>query len=68
MVESHLLEQPQSQAKLLADRRCRVIVQNLLDQQIAVKSGRRDRGVGVRSKVALIQARHECREQLALAN
>ena len=68
MVECHLLEQSQRCAKLFADRRGRVLVQNLLDEEIAVESGRRDRGVGIRSKVALIHARHECGEQLTLAN
>jgi hypothetical protein len=68
MVEGHLLEQPQRGAKPFADRRCRVFVQNLLDQETVVEGGRRDRGVGIRSKVALIQARHESGEQLALAN
>jgi hypothetical protein len=68
MVECHLLEQPQRCAKLFADRSCRVLVQNLLDEKIVVEGGRRDRGVGIRSKVALIHARHERSEQLALAN
>ena len=66
MVECHLLEQAQRCAKLLADRRCRVIVQNLFDEEIAIEGGRRDRGVGIRSKVAPIHTRHECGEQLAL--
>ena len=56
MVEGHLLEQTERGAKRLADRRCRVIVQNLLDERIAVERGGRDRGVSVRSKVALIHA------------
>jgi hypothetical protein len=68
MVECHLLEQPQRCAKLFADRGCRVLVQNLLDEKIVVEGGRRDRGVGIRSKGALIHVRHERGEQLALAN
>jgi len=68
MVECHLLDQRQCCAELVADRRRRVIVQNLLDQGIALERGRRDRGVGIRSKVALIQPGHERGEQLALAN
>lgn len=68
MVECHLLNQRQCCAEFFADRRRRVVVQNLLDQGIAMESGRRDRGVGIRSKVALIQAGHERGEQLALAN
>ena len=68
MLERHFLEQPQDCAKPFADRRCRIVVQNLLDQETAVERGRRDRGVGVRSKMALIQTGHERREQLALAD
>jgi hypothetical protein len=67
MVECHLSQEPQRCAKLYADRRYRVLVQDLLDYEIAIEGGRRDRGVGIRSKMALIHARHECGEQLALA-
>ena len=68
MIECHLLEQPKCGAKPFADRRCRVLVQDLLNQETVVERGRRDRGVGIRSKVALIHARHECGEELALAH
>ena len=68
MIEGHLLEQPQRGAKPFADRRCRVLVQDLLNQEIVVESGRRDRGMRIRSKVALIHARHERGKQLALAH
>jgi hypothetical protein len=68
MVEGHLLEQRQCCAKLLADRRACVLSQNLLDEGLAVEGGRRDRGVGVRSKVALIHPRHECGEQFSLSH
>jgi hypothetical protein len=64
VVERHLLEQAERCAKLLVDWRRGVVVQNLLCQDIAFEGGRRDRGVGVRSKQALIQPRHECGEQL----
>jgi len=37
MVECHLLEQAQRRAKLLADRRFGVLIQNLLDKRIAVE-------------------------------
>ena len=66
MIEGHLLEQRQCRAKLLADRRACVLIQNLLDEEIAVEGRRRDRGVGIRSKVAPVHPRHECGEQLAL--
>ena len=66
MVECHLLEQSERGAKRFANRRRVVVAQNLLDEDIAVEGGRRDRGMGIRSKVALIYARHECGEQLAL--
>ena len=66
MVECHFLEQGQRGAKLLADRRARVLVQDLLDEEIAIEGRRRDRGVGVRSKVAPVHPRHERGEQLAL--
>jgi hypothetical protein len=68
MVERHLFQQAQRCAKPLADRRAGVFVQYLLDERLTIEGGRRDRGVGIRSKVALIHPRHECREQLALAH
>jgi len=40
----------------------------LLGEAIVVKGGRRDRGVGVRSKGAFVQARDESRKQFTLAD
>jgi hypothetical protein len=37
MVECHLLEQAQRCAKLFANRRSCVLIQNLLDKEIAVE-------------------------------
>jgi len=54
MVERHLFQQAQRCAKPLADRRAGVFVQYLLDERLTIEGGRRDRGVGIRSKVALI--------------
>ena len=48
MIECHLFEQSQRGAKPFADRRCRVPVQDLLNQETVVESGRRDRGVRIR--------------------
>ena len=68
MVECHLLQQAQRGAKLVADRRTCVLIQDPLDEEIAFEGGRRDRGVGIRSKVTPIHPRHECGEQLALSH
>jgi hypothetical protein len=68
VVERHLPEQAKRRPKRLANRRCRVVVQDLLNEVTIVEGGRRDRGVGVRSKVTLVEARHECGEELALAD
>jgi hypothetical protein len=54
VVERHFLEQVERGAKLPVDWSRRVVVQNLLREDIASERGRRDRGVGVRSKLALI--------------
>jgi hypothetical protein len=56
VVERDLLEQAERRAELVADRRCRVVVQDLVDEVTVVEGGRRDRGVGIRSKGTLVQA------------
>jgi hypothetical protein len=68
MAERHLLEQAEHCAKPLVDGRRGAVVQNLLRQDIASERRCPDRGMGVGSKDALIQVRHKCSEQLALAN
>jgi hypothetical protein len=68
VVERHFLEQPQRGAQLLVDGRRGVVVENLLRQRVASERGCRDRGMGVGSKQALIQARHERGEQLTLGD
>jgi len=68
VIERHRLQKAQDAAQLLVDRRRCVILENLLDQTVIFERGRRDRGVGIRSKVTLVQPRHESREQLALSN
>jgi hypothetical protein len=45
-----------------------VVVEYLLGQSGVVESGRRDRGVGIGSKMTLVQTRHERGEQLAFAH
>jgi hypothetical protein len=67
VVQRHLLEQTQRGAKLLTDRRRGVVIQDLFDEDITFESGRRDRGVGVGSKVTPVHPRHECREQFTLS-
>jgi hypothetical protein len=68
MVQRHLFEKPERAAQLLIDRRAGVVVQNTLRQVIVLESGRRDRGVSVRSKLTVIQSRHKGGKQFALAN
>jgi hypothetical protein len=68
MVERHFLEQAERGAKPVVYWSGRVVVQHLLCQGIVPEGGRRDRGVGVCSKMTLIQTRDERRKQLAFAN
>jgi hypothetical protein len=68
VIERHLLQQAERCSKALVDGRRRVVVQNLSRQGVVLEGGCRDRGMGIRSKLALIQARHEGGEQLTLAN
>jgi hypothetical protein len=56
VVERHLLEQAERRAERVADRRRPVVVQDLLDEVTALEGRRRDRGVGIRSKVTPVQA------------
>jgi hypothetical protein len=56
MIKCHRLEQPKRGSELVVNRRRGVVVQHLLCQAFAFQGRRRDRGVCVRSKVALIQA------------
>jgi hypothetical protein len=68
VVERHLFKQAQGCTELRIDRSRPVIVQDRVGQRTASEGGRRDRGVSVRSKVALIQARDECGEKLAFTH
>ena len=68
VIECHLLEKAQYGPQPIVDRRADVVIEDLLCKVVVVKSGRRDRGVGVRSKGAGVEARDERREQLALAD
>ena len=66
--EGHLFKQTQHSTQSFVDRRAGIVLEDLLREVVVVKSGRRDRGVGVRSKGAGVEARDERREQLALAD
>jgi len=55
VVERHLGEETERGAQPLVDSRRGVVVEDLFRQAVILKRGRRDRGVGIRSKVALIQ-------------
>jgi hypothetical protein len=66
--QRHCLEQAERGANPLVDRGGPVVVKDELYQWFIVESGRRDRGVCVRSEMTLIQSRDEGGEQLALAD
>ena len=68
VVKRHLGEEPEGGAQPLVDGRRGVVVEDLFGQRFIVESGRRDRGVGVGSKMAPIQPRDESRKQLALSD
>jgi hypothetical protein len=42
-------------AQLVVDRRVRMLLEDPLDERLIVERGRRDRGVGVRSKTTGIE-------------
>jgi hypothetical protein len=56
VVQRHFFEKAQHRSEFLAEWRRPVIVQDLLDERLVLQRGRRDRGVSVRSKVAVIEA------------
>jgi hypothetical protein len=66
--ESHLFKETQHGAQSFGDRRGGIVVEDLLREVIVVEGRRRDRGVGVRSKGAFVQARDESRKQFTLAD
>ena len=68
VVERHLFEKAQHCTQSLVDGRGPIVIEDLPCEMFVVKGGRRDRGVGVRSKETCVQARHERRKQLTLAD
>lgn len=54
--EGHLFKKTQHRTQSFVDRRAGIVVEDLLREMIVVKSGRRDRGVGVRSKGTFVHA------------
>jgi hypothetical protein len=56
MRECHLFEKTQHRTQSFIDRRADIVLEDLLREVIVVKGGRRDRGVGVRSKGAVVHA------------
>jgi hypothetical protein len=54
--EGHLFKKTQHRTQPLVDRRGGIVVEDLLREMIVAKSGRRDRGVGVRSKGTFVHA------------
>ena len=68
MRERHLFKKTEHRTQSFVDRCGGVVLEDLLCEAIVVKGGRRDRGVGVRSKGAFVQARDESRKQFTLAD
>jgi hypothetical protein len=67
MTKRESLEKTEHCAQLLVDRRRPIVVDDEL--RFSITQGcLRDRGVCVGSKDALIESRHECRKELALAD
>jgi hypothetical protein len=54
--EGHLVKKTQHCTQPFVDWRTGIVIEDLLCEVIVVKGGRRDRGVGVRSKGALVHA------------
>jgi hypothetical protein len=54
--ESHFFEKAQHRTQPFVDWRAGIVVEDLLREVLVAKGGRRDRGVGVRSKGALVDA------------
>jgi hypothetical protein len=56
VIERHLFEEAQYSTESFVDGRVRIVVEDLPCEVFVVKGGRRDRGVGVRSKETCVQA------------
>ncbi len=68
MIQRHLSQEPERRPQFGVDRGRGIIVQYLLNQVGVLKGVRRNCGVGVGSKLALVETRNECGKQLALAD
>jgi hypothetical protein len=68
MIQCHCLEEAEHGTQPFFNRCARIVIEDLLRDEFVVKGGRRDRGVGIRSKVAGIEAGHERRKELPLAD
>jgi hypothetical protein len=68
VAERHLFQETQYGPYAFIDRRVGVVIEDLLGKLVVLESGRRDRGVAVRSKGASVQARDKRGKEFTLSD